>query len=91
MWPAVPVPKSVEVAIDCTALPLVVYKSWPVERFDEVARPQYVQVEAVPPTRAPKVPEKFAGNEESESEEVATFWSAPLPAPYTRLPAVNEV
>ena len=27
MWPGVPVPKSVEVAIDCTAFELVVYKS----------------------------------------------------------------
>jgi hypothetical protein len=40
--------------------------------FEVVASPQYVQVEFVPPTSAPRVPEKFAGNVERVREVVAT-------------------
>src|SRR3989344_907144 len=49
-----------------------------------------LMVSAVPPTRAPAVPEKVTPVP-AEREEVATFCMASLPAPYRRLPAVKEV
>jgi hypothetical protein len=45
----------------------------------------------VPPTWYPKVPAETWRPFDTASDEVATDWSAPFPAPYTRLPEVKEV
>ena len=47
-------------------------------------------VPAAPPTSAPNVPE-YASEPPIVDEVVATFCKAPVPAPYTRFPEVNDV
>ena len=47
-------------------------------------------VPALPPTRAPKVP-LYESEAPIVAVVVATFWSEPFPAPYTRLPLVKVV
>jgi len=45
----------------------------------------------VPPTWAPSVPDVVVSPFPTASDEVAITCSAPVPAPYTRLPEVNDV
>jgi hypothetical protein len=88
----VPEQVTVLVAIEETFAPPLDITSWPAVRLEEVLMPQYVRVEAVPPTKLPRVPAVEKGPE-TAYEEVATDWSGPLPlpAPYIREPEVKVV
>jgi hypothetical protein len=53
--------------------------------WEVVARPQYVTVEFVPPAKAPRVPDIFAGNPESAKDDVAVPYTPEPPSLVSRL------